>query len=173
MGKQEEIFLQDPSKLVISTIETDLTGYELSRQLAEENVQLEMATSAYALAMTGLGDTSATLERLSQALSLIDSRLRKTTPSSPRSLYPCPVMVLPPEQALEAPFEMIAPKHAIGRISAEYLWAYPPGIPLVVPGERIGTLPREGVRSTRGRYPEKIAVVVEKIHSILDSRENL
>lgn len=173
MGKQEGVFLQDPSKLVISTIGTDLTGYELSRQLAEESVQPELATSAYVLAMTGLGDTPATLERLSQALSLIDSRLRETTPSSPQPLYPCPVMALPPEQALEAPFEMIPPEYAIGRISAEYLWAYPPGIPLVVPGERIGTLPREGVRSTRGQYPEKIAVVLEKIHSVLDSKENL
>ena len=82
-----------------------------------------------------------------------------------------PRLDLLPEQALEAEFELIDPKEAKGRLSAEYIWAYPPGIPLLIPGERIEQIQGESLHSTRGRFPHTIAVV--KDGKPLDSDEKL
>ena len=70
-----------------------------------------------------------------------------------------------PEEALELPWEFVSPAEADQRIAAEYVWAYPPGIPLLVPGQKICadvfSLDTDGpeLHSTRGQLPERIAVL--------------
>ena len=160
----KEMFLHDPSKLIISTVGTNITGQMLSKELQKRNLQLEMDTPSYALAMTGLGDTHKTMHALASALLEID---QSCFPSPCYQLPPLPIdseMAMLPERAMEQDFELVPPQKAIGRISAEYVWAYPPGIPLLIPGERISQdvlLEDYPLYSTRGCFPTAIAVIVQ------------
>lgn len=138
----------EPSKLVIDTTQAGITGFELSRRLREENVELEMASLRYAVAMTGAGDTRETLRKFLNALKTVDRALSAPpVPPAPAPsaqpasaslpVLPRPVRVLPPKMALHAPSENVPAREAVGRVSACYAWAYPPGVPMLVPGERV------------------------------------
>lgn len=134
-GLPEGCFGFDPSKLVISTLGTDLTGPQLARRLREDfSMEPEMVAPHYVTAMTGMGDRPEDLLALADALLTIDSGLTAAEAS------PLPTSVLPPirrtaAQAVNSPWEEVDLTAAVDRISAEYLWAYPPGIPLLAPGE--------------------------------------
>ena len=138
----------EPSKLVIDTTQAGITGFELSRRLREENVELEMASLRYTVAMTGAGDTRETLRKFLNALKTVDRALSAPpVPPAPAPsaqpasaslpVLPRPVRVLPPKMALHAPSENVPAREAVGRVSACYAWAYPPGVPMLVPGERV------------------------------------
>lgn len=129
--------VDDPSKLVISTGHASITGPELMARLREEyHIELEMAAAEYAVAMTGMGDTPETLGRFAKALRAVDKTLSAKQPAP----------LLPPEEteqamsmtaALHAPAEVCPIAAAAGQVAADFLWAYPPGVPLVTPGERV------------------------------------
>lgn len=129
----------DPSKMVISTRGTGLTGPALMERLREEfGLVLEMAATDYATAMTGLGTDPADLDALADALLAVDAGLAEVE-AAPAPLPPVlPKRVLTAGAALDRERELVTMKAAVGRVAAEYLWAYPPGIPLLVPGEEIG-----------------------------------
>ncbi len=143
----------EPSKLVIDTTQAGITGFELACRLRKENVELEMASLRYAIAMTGAGDTRETLRKFLNALKTVDRSLSmpsapfaQPSPLAPSAnsasfvllpVLPRPVRVLPPKIALRAPSENVSAREAVGRVSACYAWAYPPGIPMLVPGERV------------------------------------
>lgn len=134
---QAAVYDRDPSKLILMTKGTDLTGPELMEKLRTEyHIELEMAAEQYGLAMTGAGDTKSSLARLLQALLDIDAQCEKSAGKT--CLYP----ELPPVRMRAADAELVFAKehrweNAIGRIAGEYIWAYPPGIPLLIPGEEI------------------------------------
>lgn len=129
--------VDDPSKLVICTRNTGISGPELARRLREAyRIEPEMAAADYIIAMTGMGDTAGTLERLFRALSETDSTL-DFAPSPAAETLPEAEAVLPMAQALQAPCVPCALPDAAGAVAADFLWAYPPGIPLVTPGERV------------------------------------
>lgn len=131
-------FGHDPSKIVISTRGTTLTGPALMTQLREvSHIEAEMAAPGYATAMTGLGTTMEDLTALADALLTIDGQLSATPENAVSFAAPVPKRILPAGQALDREAEVLPLEQAVGRIAAEYLWAYPPGIPLVVPGEEI------------------------------------
>lgn len=131
-------FGYDPSKLVISTRGTTLTGPALMDQLRESaDLELEMAAPGYATAMTGLGTTAGDLTALADSLLALDSQLAAAPAEHLCPAAPIPRYILPAGQALDREAEVLPLEQAAGRIAAEYLWAYPPGIPLIVPGEEI------------------------------------
>ena len=102
------------------------------------HIELEMAAGHYAIAMTGIGDTEASLMRLADALLTIDAELTDVDAPAPVDpLSPHPQMVLTPAEADLLPAEDVPVDAAAGRICAETVFAYPPGIPLMVPGERV------------------------------------
>lgn len=141
----------DPSKIVISTRGLSLTGTKLLDILAENyKLQLEMALEDYAIAMTGMGDTPAMLESLSKALLEIDQDWQKA-PQADGNLPPLPLpeQVLSLESALSKEVTVCTGAAAVGSISAAYLWAYPPGVPLLIPGERIEPLLVERVEAMK------------------------
>lgn len=129
----------DPSKIVISTLNADITGPQLQQLLrSEHHIETEMAAAHYVIAMTGIGDTDETLGRLKDALFAVDSALspaKSAVPADP--MLPRPQMALPPCDAEWLPAEDVPAHQAAGRICAETVFAYPPGIPLIVPGEII------------------------------------
>lgn len=127
----------DPAKLVISTREASLTGPGLLTRLREEfHIELELAAADYAVAMTGMGDTAKSLTRFASALEAVDGTLSEGTAPAPLEL-PETKQEMPMAAALASETEMCAIADAVGRVSAEFLWAYPPGIPLITPGERV------------------------------------
>ena len=127
----------DPSKLLISTKDTDLTGPQLSELLRREyQIEPEMSTADTVLCMTGLGDTESDLLRLAAALNTIDRSLTSAPVRAPEAL-PFPMQAMPIHKAAKASTEFVPIEQSAGRISGDFLWAYPPGIPLVVPGEVI------------------------------------
>ena len=133
------IFALDPARIVISTRNSALTGVELMRRLREEyRIELEMALDSYAVAMTGPGNDDAMPRRLAEALMELDERFGPAKEeTSVVSAYTVPPRVMGIEEAARAESEAVPLREAVGRVSGGYLWAYPPGIPLVVPGEQV------------------------------------
>ena len=143
----------DRSKLVISTGRTGLTGRELYEILLDEyHLQMEMAAGTYVIAMTSVADTEEGFERLRKALFEIDARLsskgrseRKAADTDLLNRIPVNEQMMTPSEARKAADERSrshAPvrvkwQQSEGMIAAEYAYLYPPGSPLVVPGERI------------------------------------
>ncbi len=129
----------DPSKIVISTRGAGLTGPALMERLREEfGLVLEMAATDYVTAMTGLGTDGEDLSALAEALLAVDAGLTAGEVPPAPAAPAVPKRVLPAGEALDCPTEVLPLEAATGRVAAEYLWAYPPGIPLLVPGEEIG-----------------------------------
>ena len=128
----------DEGKLLISTLDTDLTGPELMDILRQKyRIEAEMSTASAVLCMTGPGDTFETIERLAKALLSIDRQTEKK--ERPDSVFDIPTLL--PEitiaQAEERPWREVELKEAEGMVCAEYIMAYPPGVPLAIPGCRL------------------------------------
>ncbi|NLG25653.1 MAG: aminotransferase class V-fold PLP-dependent enzyme [Clostridiales bacterium] len=138
------VFGFDRSKLVISTRGTDLTGPALAAALREQHaIETEMALGDYVLALTGPCDSDEGMARLEGALLAIDRAARpgKQMPPAPTMAMPVqamPVQAMPIADAMAAAREETPLSAAAGRVAAEYAWAYPPGVPLIAPGERVG-----------------------------------
>ena len=127
----------DPSKLLISTRGTSITGPDLAETLRSTyQIETEMSTGDTVLAMTGMGDTEERLLRLAAALNEIDATLTDGS-SAPVVATPIPEKALPIHIATKSETTFVPVNRAIGCIAGDYLWAYPPGIPLIVPGEVI------------------------------------
>lgn len=160
------LFALDPAKLLLSTRRSALSGVELMQHLREDyKIEVEMALDHYAVAMTGLGTDDDMPQRLAQALLELD---QKFGPAQEETPLPDLVGQLPPrrcsmEEAAMAPGGLTFLYDGLGKVSGESLWAYPPGIPLITPGEEITAdlletvegLYRAGVRlvGTRGKPP--------------------
>ena len=127
----------DKSKIIVSCRRADKSGAELANYLRTEfKIEIEMACASYLVAMTGLVEPPQNLLKLAAALHQADGECRPASPR-PLTLPPLPQQALSIGAALAAPARSLSPTEAAGQICAEYLWAYPPGIPLVTPGEII------------------------------------
>lgn len=142
----------DLSKLILYIKNGSMSGNELYEELLQRyHLQLEMAAGDYALALTSIGDTGEGFERLYHALAEIDSRLTGTdsvkraspgvfTPGDARKRSYAEIhnpAEMPICQAVEMKMERILLENSTGRIAGEFVYLYPPGIPLIVPGEKI------------------------------------
>ncbi len=132
------VYALDPSKIVISTAGTSVTGPELMGSLRKEaNIELEMAASDYVIAMTGMGDTADTFHALARALCKADRMIQTSPSAAVRPDLQLPRRLCSAQEAVFGAREKCPLDKAAGRVSAGYVWAYPPGIPLLVPGEEI------------------------------------
>jgi len=130
-----QVHAHDPSKLTVLTSGTTLSGVSLMRTLREEyGIELEMALDGYAVAMTGLATMEADLSRLLEGLTRLDQGATLAPHQVPVSLPPMPEQVTPAGRALLLPGAQVPLSDSVGRVSRTYLWAYPPGIPIVTPG---------------------------------------
>lgn len=129
----------DPCKLVISVERLGLTGYQVYKLLAERyNVFLEMADFANVVAAVSIGTAREDCEALASALEDIaaasgGSRVRAQLPRVPVGYK----KRMKPRDAWFSPAERVPLAEARGRICAETVAVYPPGIPAVNPGEEI------------------------------------
>lgn len=129
----------DFGKIVIITKNTNITGKELSNILRDEyKIELEMASINYTLAMTSICDTKENFIRLLNALEEIDKRIEKKEPSSEDYSIIIPKKEMKVSEAIRNKiYKLEDYKEIEGKISKEYIWVYPPGIPLITPGEVI------------------------------------
>lgn len=132
------VFAHDKGKVLISTQNTNITGPQLAEQLRNiYGLETEMAQPNYVLAMTSILDTNAAFCRLTDALFAIDATIVSKEQQEHTVAFALPPVVATIAQAFAAPMTEILLEQSQNRIAADYIWAYPPGIPLIVPGEQI------------------------------------
>ena len=165
----------DPSKLLIHTRPAGLSGPELAQCLREQHgIECEMALPDTLLAMTGMGDTQDTLLRLAHALVEIDRTLSPGAISIPMP-WPISETVLPMNPAATQPWQLVPRAQSLGKVCAEMITLYPPGAPLLLPGERItaealqalerARMDQSSVFFERGSH-EALAVVSENVSNL-------
>lgn len=136
-------YAYDRSKVIISTERSRVSGPGLGRILREEyHMEVEMAAEQYVTAILTVADTQEGLDRLEQALLEIDGRLAgyingEFSARRCRYTLSCNEEVLTIEQAENAHKKSVRLSKSGGQISGEFVYLYPPGIPILVPGERI------------------------------------
>jgi arginine decarboxylase len=132
----------DPLRLVIDVRGTGATGYDLARALlAADDVVLELAGENVAVAVFGMAEPAApSAERLVAALRRAADVVAEPGDRTRERFAPPPPwgeLAMTPRDAFLGAQEVVAADEAVGRVAAEPLAAYPPGIPNVLPGERL------------------------------------
>jgi len=140
--KETEGFAKDPSKLVLRATKAGLSGEELYQLLREKyHLQLEMCQGDYALAMTSIYDSEEGFDRLYAALEEIDKKeaaaRRTITPQFLTEAYAKRTVRISIAEALDAKTAEIGLKESVGKTAGAFVYLYPPGIPMLVPGEEI------------------------------------
>lgn len=134
----EEAYAYDIGKLLLVT-NGAISGKALQELLLKKyGLQMEMSSGNYVLAMTSFMDTEEGLERLADALLEIDATLTVTDQRemfSPEKIYRQPKKAMEIDEVQDGESTSVAFSEAEGRICADYIYLYPPGIPVIVPGE--------------------------------------
>jgi arginine decarboxylase len=132
----------DPLRLAIDVRGTGLTGYDLDPALRRiDDIHLELFGENVIVALFGMGERASPRgERLVRALRLALEELGREPHRAQEPFAPPPPwgeLVMAPREAFLGPQEIVAADDAVGRVAAESLAAYPPGVPNVLPGERL------------------------------------
>ncbi len=128
----------DTTKLSVYTKDIGLAGIEVYDILRDEyNIQIEFGDLGNILAIVSAGDRGLEIERLISSLAEIKRLYSKDPAGMFDHEYIAPDIVLPPQKAFYASKKMISIKESAGQTSGEFVMAYPPGIPILAPGEKI------------------------------------
>jgi len=131
----------DPLRIVLDVRGTGRTGYEIAEALRRSyDVHLELPMQATVVFVVGLGESAAALRRLAGDVDEVVKRLAEpgaTAPIVPPQTSLRNEVALPPREAFLGTAEQVAVEAAVGRISCESIASYPPGVPALLPGERI------------------------------------
>lgn len=137
---QHQGFDLDPMKLTINVTRTGFSGYQIEDILSNEyNIQVDCADIFNMIAIMGIGSTKNDVQQLVDALREIDVKYRghqKNWILQIPSLATEMVM-MPRDVFLAAKIKRVPLNKAAGHIAAQSLTPYPPGIPVIIPGERI------------------------------------
>ena len=128
----------DPIKISVNTSGTGLAGIEVYNILREEfNIQLEFGDVSNFLAIPTVEDEEDYGKKLVEALKIISKKYSKKTKKGYTYEYIQPIIKIPPRDAFYYPHEKVSLPLSEGRISGQFVMCYPPGIPLLSPGELI------------------------------------
>ena len=134
----DSIFDFDRTKLAVHTIDVGLAGIEVYDLLRDEyDIQIEFGDIGNILAYISVGDRKRDIERLVSALTEIRRRYRKGKTGLMTQEYINPIVKKSPQEAFYANKKQIPLNEAEGYICAEFAMCYPPGIPILAPGEMI------------------------------------
>ncbi|HOJ10166.1 MAG TPA: aminotransferase class I/II-fold pyridoxal phosphate-dependent enzyme [Clostridiales bacterium] len=137
----KEIYDYDETKIVVRVNDLGLTGFEVYDLFKNEySIQLELAETYAVLAVTGPGDNEESINYLVDAfrdLSLKYYGKRQPLKIPLMDYFIRPKTVILPREAFYSRKRSVPISEAMGEISGESVMIYPPGIPLVIPGERI------------------------------------
>ena len=128
----------DTTKLAVNTLDVGLAGIEVYDILRDfYDIQTEFGDLGNLLAYVSVGDRERDLERLVAALADIRRRYKRDKATLMRQEYISPQVVAGPQEAFYADKKAMPLEESVGRICAEFVMCYPPGIPILAPGERI------------------------------------
>ena len=131
----------DPLRIVLDVRETGTSGYEIADALRRSyDVNVELATQATIVFLVGLGEQAATLLRLAGDIEETTRRISRAGTTAPIVRPPASLrneMAVTPRDAFLGEAVEVGVDDAVGRISCESIAGYPPGIPALLPGERI------------------------------------
>ena len=135
----KRIKTDDFGKVVISARNTSINGMDLFRLFRDQyDIEAEMAEIHYLIAMTSVCDTRNGIMKLERALLDIDAALHENKEDNPIEMKMTEVpKVMLPAEAVKKKKNRIFLEQAEGNVSGDYIYLYPPGIPLIVPGEVI------------------------------------
>ncbi len=143
----DSIFDFDVTKLSIFTRSIGLAGIEVYDLLRDEyDIQAELGDIANLLAYVSVGDRPKDMERLVAALSEIRRNYSKDRSGMLEAEYINPQVICGPQQAFYAPKVSLPLAATVGRVCSEFVMCYPPGIPILAPGEQITTEILEYIR---------------------------
>jgi arginine decarboxylase len=134
----------DPLRVVVDVRDTGHTGYDIAQALRSRyDIHLELSTHQAVVLVLGLAQPLEPLERFAHDLAEAVRGIART-PRDVTLLVPAPPLepaetVVPPREAFLGSSEAVPVELAVGRISTESIAGYPPGIPTLLPGERVTT----------------------------------
>ena len=146
-----ENFSLDTTKVTVNVADLGLSGSEAEEILRHElKIQCELSDAKNLLFLITFADSDETIGALIAAL--------KKLPTRPKKFLPPPIVnrditlaALSPRETFYAPTEVVPLKKAVGRICAEEVTFYPPGIPLIMPGEKISAEAVEVIQRSSGK----------------------
>lgn len=134
----ETAFAFDLTKLSVHTRDIGLAGIEVYDLLRDDyGIQIEFGDIGNVLAIISAGDRRMDIERLISALAEIKRLHQKDPVGLFDHEYVDPVVAMSPESAFYASKVSIPLRESLGRVSAEFVMSYPPGIPILAPGEKV------------------------------------
>lgn len=134
----DSIYDFDISKLSIFTLPIGLAGIEVYDLLRDEyDIQIEFGDIGNILAYISVGDRNRDIERLISALSEIKRRFGKTESGLLTQEYINPIVAETPRNAFYGGKRSLPLDEAAGCVCSEFVMCYPPGIPILAPGELI------------------------------------
>lgn len=170
----EAAYDHDPTKLTIHVRHLGITGYETENWLRDNyNIEVELSDMYNILCFITPGDSEETVETLLTALRELSKMYYKENNANELivKIPEIPQLSLIPRDAFYADTEVVPFKESAGRIIAEFIYVYPPGIPILLPGEVISQdnidyivdhvevgLP---VKGPEDRYINQVKVIVE------------
>lgn len=134
----DSVFDFDATKLSVHTLDIGLAGIEVYDILRDEyDIQIEFGDIGNILAYLSIGDRSQEVERLVSALAEIRRRFQKDATGMLSQEYIDPIVLMSPQEAFYAEKVSLPLRETEGLICSEFVMCYPPGIPVLAPGERI------------------------------------
>lgn len=134
----DSVYDFDVTKLSIFTLDVGLAGIEVYDLLRDEyGIQIEFGDIGNVLAYISVGDSEANIERLVGALSEIRRRFKKDRSGMLDHEYINPEVVISPQAAFYGEKESLPLMQSVDRVCSEFVMCYPPGIPILAPGEKI------------------------------------
>jgi arginine/lysine/ornithine decarboxylase len=134
----DSVFDFDITKLSVHTLTIGLSGIEVYDILRDEyDIQVEFGDIGNMLAYISIGDRKQDLERLVSALAEIRRRFKKGRAGLLSQEYIAPELVVMPQEAFYAAKKSVPILECEGHVCCEFVMCYPPGIPILAPGERI------------------------------------
>ncbi len=135
---EESVFDYDVTKLSVYTRGMGLAGIEVYDLLRDEyDIQIEFGDISNILAYISIGDRIQDIERLVGALADIERLYKKDGTGLLSGEYVNPQVVMSPQKAFYSEKLSLPVRKSAGRVCAEFVMCYPPGIPILAPGERI------------------------------------
>ena len=134
----DSIYDFDITKLAVYTRSIGLAGIEVYDLLRDEyDIQTEFGDIANLLAYVSVGDREKDIERLVSALAEIRRNYRQTGREMLKAEYISPKVVCGPQESFYGDKESLPIGDSVGRVCSEFVMCYPPGIPILAPGEMV------------------------------------
>lgn len=149
---RDGVFDFDLTKLSVHTLDVGLAGVEVYDLLRDEyDIQIEFGDIGNILAYISIGDRKQEVERLVSALGEIRRRYRRDKTGLMTQEYIEPVVKVSPQEAFYAHKEAVPLEQSLGRVCSEFVMCYPPGIPILAPGELVTSQILDYIRYARNK----------------------